>query len=110
MPFLQPFIKYVDFSGRATRLEFWSFTVMNFIIALVLYLLAFTVGWGFFIIVVVYGIAVFLPTWGVWVRRLHDTGRSGWWLLLGAIPLAFIVLYIFALMDSDGDNEYGPTP
>ena len=52
---------------------------------------------------------MFLPSLAVMVRRLHDTGRTGWWVLIGLIPfIGWIVLLIFALLDSTGDNEYGP--
>ena len=60
----------------------------------------------------VYGLALLLPTLAVMVRRLHDTGRSGSWLLIGLIPLAgLVVLIVFWARDSQpGDNQYGPNP
>lgn len=59
-----------------------------------------------------YSLAVLLPTLAVSVRRLHDTGRSGWWLLIGLIPLiGGIILLVFSCMDSDpNENQYGPNP
>jgi len=59
----------------------------------------------------VYSIAVFIPALAVTVRRLHDTGRSGWWLLLFLIPvIGFIVLLVFYCQDSKPDNQYGRNP
>jgi uncharacterized membrane protein YhaH (DUF805 family) len=59
-----------------------------------------------------YSLAVLIPALAVAVRRLHDTGRSGWWLLIGLIPLVGpIVLLVFYLLDSDREpNAYGPSP
>jgi uncharacterized membrane protein YhaH (DUF805 family) len=59
-----------------------------------------------------YNLAVIIPALAVSVRRLHDTGRSGWWLLVGVVPLiGCFILLVFTLQDSDpGDNEYGPNP
>jgi uncharacterized membrane protein YhaH (DUF805 family) len=59
-----------------------------------------------------YALAIILPSLGVFVRRLHDTGRTGWWILIGLIPaIGGIVLFVFSVMDSQpGDNKYGPNP
>lgn len=59
-----------------------------------------------------YSLGVLLPSLAVGVRRLHDTGRSGWWLLIGLIPIiGTIILLVFLCLDSqDGDNKYGPYP
>ncbi|MEP6651532.1 MAG: DUF805 domain-containing protein [Lapillicoccus sp.] len=57
------------------------------------------------------GVALFLPSLAVSVRRLHDTSRSGWWILLGLIPIVgAIILIVFYVQDSHGDNQYGPSP
>jgi uncharacterized membrane protein YhaH (DUF805 family) len=59
----------------------------------------------------IYSLGVLLPSLAVGARRLHDTGKSGWWLLLGLIPLVGLILIIFWVMDSNpGDNQYGPNP
>ena len=60
----------------------------------------------------VYALGVLLPSLGVAVRRLHDTDRSGWWLLIGLIPLiGLIVLIVFFVMDSQpGQNRFGANP
>jgi len=88
------FSKYAVFSGRAGRPEFWWFALFNVIASVILgavdYLL-----FGREILGAVYGLAVLLPGLGVAVRRLHDIGRSGWWILVGIIPLVgWIVLLV----------------
>ena len=67
---------------------------------------------GIGILSAVYGLAVLIPSIAVTVRRLHDTGRTGWWILIGFIPvIGFIVLLVFMIFDSEeGSNQYGPNP
>ena len=64
------------------------------------------------IIPAIYGLGILLPSLAVAVRRLHDTGRAGWWIFIGLIPLVgWIVLIVFYVQDSDaGDNAYGANP
>lgn len=97
--------KYTVFTGRSHRAEFWWFVLFNIIISVVL-------SWIWEFLGSLYGLAVLLPAIGVGIRRLHDTGRTGWWLLLGFIPvIGPIVLIIFFAMDSEpGENQYGPNP
>lgn len=103
--------KYVVFSGRARRTEYWMFVLFNVIIAVVLNLIE-----GILKIPAVlsglYSLAVFIPGIAVGVRRLHDTGRSGWWMLINLVPfLGFIVFIVFVVQDSQpGENPYGPNP
>lgn len=102
--------KYAVFSGRARRTEYWMFFLFNFVFSLVLTFVDGLLGTVF--LGVIYGLAVLIPGIAVTVRRLHDTGRSGWWILIGFIPLiGMIVLLVFTLLDSQkSDNEYGPDP
>ncbi len=103
--------KYVEYNGRARRKEYWMFTLFNFIITLVLSLIDELLGtWG--IISIIYGLAILLPASAVCIRRLHDTNRSGWWLLITLIPLiGAIIILIFTIQDSEpGTNQYGPNP
>ena len=110
--------QYVDFSGRARRKEYWFFALFSVLISLgltVVDLMIFGSGrpdQPHFGLSTLYSLAVLLPSLGVSVRRLHDTGRSGWWLLLNFIPLVGpIVIIVFMVLDSDsGTNEYGPNP
>lgn len=105
-------LNYANFSGRARRSEYWYFVLFNIIIsvvaALVDQLLMSVLGFGFIGIIISLGLLI--PGIAVGVRRLHDTDRSGWWLLLGLVPLiGFIVLIIwFATEGTKGDNRFGP--
>ncbi len=101
---------YADFEGRARRKEFWMFALFNFIIAIILALIGNMIDFTW--ISTIYSLAVLVPSIAVTVRRLHDIGKSGWWWLIGFIPvIGFIVLIVFAIMDSQpGSNQYGPNP
>jgi uncharacterized membrane protein YhaH (DUF805 family) len=103
--------KYAQFSGRARRTEYWMFVLFNLIISMVLAFVEGLLG-SPGVIGLLYGLAVLLPSIAVSVRRLHDTDRSGWWLLVALVPLiGVIVLIVFAAQDSKpGDNAYGPNP
>ena len=88
------FSKYVDFSGVASRSEFWWFFLFQIIVVAVLSLLS-------QLIADIAALALLLPSLAVAVRRLHDTGRSGWWLLIGLIPvIGTIVLIVFWVQES----------
>lgn len=108
--------KYADFSGRARRKEYWMFMVMNFIVGCIVSFLGWIVGGTDGLITVslpgLYTLFVFLPSWAVTVRRLHDTNRTGWWILISIIPaIGFLVMLIFTLLDSDPNtNAYGENP
>jgi uncharacterized membrane protein YhaH (DUF805 family) len=116
--YLKVLQQYADFAGRARRTEFWMFTLFSAIISIVLAVLdtmlgltfveGTTSGW----LGLIYSLAVLLPGLGVTVRRLHDTGRSGWWLLIGLVPfVGGIVLIVFcATAGNMGANSYGPDP
>ena len=115
--YLKVLKNYAGFSGRARRQEYWFFVLVNFIITLALIFVDVLIGGfnpqtGLGVLSGLYGLAVFIPTFAVTVRRLHDTSRTGWWLLIAFIPLiGAIVLLIFMFLDStSGTNEYGPDP
>jgi uncharacterized membrane protein YhaH (DUF805 family) len=103
--------KYAVFTGRARRQEYWMFILFNFIAYLILGFVEGLLGLTG-VISSLYGLAVLLPSIGVGIRRLHDTNRSGWWLLIGLVPcVGFIVLIVFFAQDgTPGDNQYGPNP
>jgi uncharacterized membrane protein YhaH (DUF805 family) len=109
--------KYADFSGRARRTEYWMFSLFNFIFAIVAIVLDNILGTasqdlGYGIIYGLYGLAIILPTWAVTVRRLHDVGKSGWWIFISLIPIiGGIWLFVLTVTDSQpGDNAYGANP
>ena len=115
--------KYFDFSGRASRSEFWwmylgmmglqiGMVIVFVIMGLILGEVGALLG---MVIVLLLSLALLLPILGATVRRLHDGGKSGWWYLLALIPIVnFIgvwVILVFLIMDGQpGDNQYGPVP
>ncbi len=109
--YLKVLKNYAIFTGRARRTEFWMFALINLLISLGLALIGAIIG-GRFVLQSLYSLAVLIPSLAVSVRRLHDTNRTGWWMLIGLIPLVgAIVLLVFAVQDSQvGDNQYGPNP
>ncbi|MEU1460117.1 DUF805 domain-containing protein [Streptomyces sp. NPDC005727] len=111
--FLAALKKYAVFSGRARRKEFWLFSLFAYLIYIVLGGIgAATKTPALIAVAGIVVLALLLPAWGVTVRRLHDTGRSGWWILFGVIPLVGpITLLVFYCLDSEaGANKYGPNP
>ncbi len=130
--YTEAFKKYAVFSGRATRSEYWFFVLFNGIVTIALAVIAAALKpaqWP----IVIYYLAALLPSLGVLVRRLHDTGRSGWWVfgaflagafmafsnafpdyaLIFAIPAFLLALVIVAFTIQDGErgsNRYGPNP
>lgn len=104
---------YVGFSGRARRKEYWMFVLFNFIALFILYVPA--LATGKFVLLIpyfIYALAVLLPSLAVIVRRLHDTGRSGWWYFINFVPLVgpILLLVYLASAGQDGPNQYGPDP
>ena len=94
------FKKYAEFSGRATRSEFWFAALFNFLVGFAAMFIPF-IGW-------LYPLAVLVPSLAIAWRRLHDIGKSGTYFLMGLIPLAGpIILIVYYCTDSVGDNEYG---
>ena len=109
MPYVEVLKKYAQFSGRAKRSEFWWFVLVHVIVFATLFMgAAITSGsWWAFTMLLVYAVGTILPYWAVTVRRLHDVGYSGWWLLVQYVPLGFLVLLIMLVSRSDGDNKFG---
>ena len=100
--------KYFCFNGRASRQEFWMWVLATFVIAFVLGLIPKAGG----ILAGLWNLAMLLPYLGVTARRLHDTGKSAWLILLGLIPFigALIVLLLCIPEGTNGDNQYGSLP
>ncbi len=109
--------KYATFNGRARRKEYWFFALFNLIFTIVAAVVdnllgTFSPEAGVGLLGTIYLLAVLIPALAVSVRRLHDTGRSGWWLLIMLVPLiGAIVLLVFMVLDSKPEtNEYGVNP
>jgi uncharacterized membrane protein YhaH (DUF805 family) len=113
------FRNYAKFDGRAPRSEYWWFQLFNLLVVLVAYglLIVFALAGRSYAIIaifalalVVYAIVSFIPSIAVTVRRLHDTDKSGWWLLIVFVPyIGAIVLLIFMILPSSpGINRFGP--
>lgn len=102
---------YANFEGRARRAEFWWYVLANFIISIVFNILI-QISGIFFVLDLIYVLAVLIPGIAVGVRRLHDTGKSGWWLLIALIPLVgAIVLIVFCATEGTREpNQWGPSP
>ena len=115
--FMKALKKYAVFQGRAQRKEYWYYILFFVLFAIVVSLVENALGLadpetGSGPLSLVYSLALLVPSIAVAVRRLHDTGRSGWWILIGLIPVVgAIVLIVFYVFDSEpGDNQYGPNP
>jgi uncharacterized membrane protein YhaH (DUF805 family) len=109
--------KYAVFTGRARRKEYWYFVLFNIIACIILGVIdrvtgSFSREVGMGLLGGIYSLAVLIPGIAVCVRRLHDTDRSAWWLLIALIPIiGAIVLLIFMVQDSKpGENRFGPNP
>ncbi len=123
--FIKAFRQYADFSGRASRQEFWMFVLFNLLLAmawaLVAGLLTGLLGGSFnqesrlmfmYKLIAIYYAVTAVPAMAVGVRRLHDTGRSGWWMLVSLVPIAggIWLILLMCLDGSAGDNRYGSRP
>ena len=109
--------KYAVFNGRARRKEYWFFALFNIIISIVLAVIdgitgSYSAAFGMGLLGAIYMLAVLVPAIAVSVRRLHDTDRSGWWMLIILVPLiGAIVLLVFMVLDSSpSQNQYGVNP
>lgn len=115
--YIEVFKKYAVFNGRARRKEYWYFVLFSILITIVLNIIdifagTFNAEAQVGILGGLYGLAILIPGIAVGVRRLHDTNRSGWWMLIVLIPLiGAIVLIVFMVFDSNPEeNQYGPNP
>lgn len=108
--------KYLEFGGRAGRPEYWFFAGIHILVSFVLGMidnqLDLMVAGGIGIVSGVYLLAILPPALGVTIRRLHDTGRSGWWILLSLIPLIgpLVLIAFLAQGSKPGTNSFGPCP
>lgn len=111
--------KYATFAGRARRKEYWMFALVNFVICAALAIAGMVMlgksqnsALVMDAVLGVYLLLILLPSLAVTVRRLHDTGRSGWWFWIQLVPFVGpIVLFVFTVLDgTPGTNAYGPSP
>lgn len=109
--FLDVMKKYAVFEGRARRKEYWMFQLIAFLISIGLIIIDTILG-SFNILQMIFSVAILLPSLGVSIRRLHDIGKSGWWLFIALIPLiGGIWLLILHCNEGDnGSNRYGSDP
>jgi uncharacterized membrane protein YhaH (DUF805 family) len=109
--YLKVLKNYAVFSGRARRTEYWMFFLFNAIITIILSILQ-SIADIDNLLTGIYGLLTILPSLAVGARRLHDSGRSGWWLLLCLIPFigAIILLIFFCLDSEEGENRFGANP
>ena len=104
--FMAALKNYAGFSGRATVREYWMFVLMYIIIYILLVVVAGIIKLP--IIPALFGLALLIPSIAICVRRLHDTGKTGWLTLIGLIPIVGLVLIYFLIQPSVEDNQYGP--
>ncbi|MFQ3220457.1 MAG: uncharacterized membrane protein YhaH (DUF805 family) [Paraglaciecola sp.] len=101
--------KYADFTGRARRKEYWMFYLIYMSLIIVISILDAVIGAG--LLSIIFTLGMLVPSISIAARRLHDTGRSGWWQLIAFIPLiGFIILIVFLAQDGHDANEYGENP
>jgi uncharacterized membrane protein YhaH (DUF805 family) len=107
--FIKALQKYADFTGRARRKEYWMFFLFYLLFYVGFVMIDFMFGVEMFSLI--YSLALLVPSISIAARRLHDTGRSGWWQLIVLIPLiGAIVLIVFLAQDSHEANDYGANP
>ncbi|MEO7603268.1 MAG: DUF805 domain-containing protein [Sphingomicrobium sp.] len=113
----RPLQKYAEFTGRASRPEYWWFVLAQIVVMLVAMFLDSMLGTdfggsGYGLIYLVVALGLLVPAIAVGIRRLHDTDRSGWWLLIALVPFvgAIILIVFLASEGTSGDNQYGPPP
>ncbi|MDE6624105.1 MAG: DUF805 domain-containing protein [Alistipes sp.] len=101
---------YADFKGRARRKEYWMFVLFNFIVSVVISLIG--GGLGIKWLSGLYSLAVFVPSLALTARRLHDIGKSGWWMLIAFIPVVGAIwLLVLLCLDSQAEtNKWGANP
>jgi uncharacterized membrane protein YhaH (DUF805 family) len=115
--YLKALSSYATFSGRSRRREYWLFALFNVIVIIGLMVVDGLIGTlaadgSIGLLSGIYVLGVIIPSIAVGVRRLHDIGRSGWWLLINLIPvIGGLVIFIFSILDSQPEtNKYGPSP
>lgn len=99
---------FANFSGRASKKEYWTTFFINMIAIFILYGGS-EISFTFALLSILYGAAVIVPGLALTIRRLHDTNKSGAWVLIGFIPIIGLILLIFLITEgTNGINQYGP--
>jgi len=119
----QPLKKYAEFSGRARRSEYWLFTLFIILVEVAYMILLSVIGGGtsgnmnglgmaLTGLYILFVLGIFIPSLAVSFRRLHDTDRSAWWLLIALLPfIGGLVLLVFTVLPGTaGPNKFGPDP
>lgn len=109
--YLKVLKSYATFEGRARRKEYWMFFLVNFLITIGLLVVDIAL-FHIHLLSTLYGLAVLIPSIAVAVRRMHDSDRAGWWLLIMFVPAVgwLIVVVLLALEGTRGSNRFGPSP
>ena len=117
---LEPYRRYADFQGRASRSEYWMFALFFFIVVVGIVIVRTvlvaiggeTLGYLAAAVYVLFVLGSLIPSIAVGIRRLHDTGRSAWWILIAFIPLigSIVLLVFYCLPSTPGPNRFGPQP
>ena len=113
----RPLKKYADFSGRAPRAEYWWFYLLIIIGYVIATILDSMLGLGqmvgpYGVLMCIFALAILVPSIAAGIRRLHDTDRSGWWLLIVLVPIVGVIVLIvfFVTQGTQGPNKYGDDP
>ena len=104
--------EYGNFNGRTSSMAFWWYILFTLLVSILIYAGIMAFGNGFAYVGYAINLLLLLPTLGIEVRRLHDIGKSGWWILLSFIPLVGIIILIvwWCKPSQPGNNQYGPEP
>jgi len=107
MIFVEPLKHYADFQGRSSRAEYWSFGLAQIVLIAALLIID-----GSGILFTLAFLALMIPNLAVSVRRLHDTNKTGWMILLGLVPFvgSIVLLVLYLLPGNKDDNDYGAQP
>ena len=105
-------VNYCNFQGRASRSDYWWFCLFSFVLSWVINIAFFWSDTANYIVSGLFTLAIFLPSLGLCVRRLHDTGRSGWWFLINLIPLIGTLIYLYFVVQPSQPvpNQWGGVP
>ena len=104
------FSNYFTIQGRAQRSEYWWYTLFIIIVTIIAMIIDAAISFPLFYLIVALG--TLAPSICAGIRRMHDKGKNGWWLLIGLVPIigGLYILYMFVTRGTEGDNDFGPDP